>query len=122
MCQCIQPGPAALVPERKKFHSARDNVQLLLICLQVLAEFSPVADFREATCRQYEENSCSRGGFCNFMHLKPISRCALRLQQPKRVCAIMHWPLYVHIHFDDVSTLLAHQGPCWCTLPKHVDV
>ena len=41
---------------------------------QILAEFSPVADFREATCRQYEENSCSRGGFCNFMHLKPISR------------------------------------------------
>jgi hypothetical protein len=43
---------------------------------QILAEFSPVADFREATCRQYEENSCQRGGFCNFMHLKPISRCA----------------------------------------------
>jgi splicing factor U2AF 35 kDa subunit len=41
---------------------------------QILAEFSPVADFREATCRQYEENSCQRGGFCNFMHLKPISR------------------------------------------------
>lgn len=41
----------------------------------ILAEFSPVADFREATCRQYEENSCQRGGYCNFMHLKPISRC-----------------------------------------------
>jgi splicing factor U2AF 35 kDa subunit len=46
---------------------------------QILAEFSPVADFREATCRQYEENLCSRGGFCNFMHLKPISRCAVGL-------------------------------------------
>jgi Zinc finger C-x8-C-x5-C-x3-H type (and similar) len=42
----------------------------------ILAEFSPVADFREATCRQYEENSCQRGGYCNFMHLKPISRWA----------------------------------------------
>lgn len=42
---------------------------------QILAEFSPVADFREATCRQYEENQCKRGGYCNFMHLKPISRC-----------------------------------------------
>lgn len=41
---------------------------------QILAEFSPVADFREATCRQYEENQCKRGGYCNFMHLKPISR------------------------------------------------
>lgn len=37
-------------------------------------EFSPVTDFREATCRQYEENTCNRGGYCNFMHLKPISR------------------------------------------------
>ncbi|XP_074652374.1 splicing factor U2AF 26 kDa subunit-like isoform X1 [Tubulanus polymorphus] len=53
------------------------------------AELSPVTDFREACCRQYEmgcknrqntsnpsyENrECTRGGFCNFMHLKPISR------------------------------------------------
>lgn len=43
---------------------------------QIIAEFSPVADFREATCRQYEENTCNRGGYCNFMHLKPISKCA----------------------------------------------
>ena len=40
----------------------------------IMAEFSPVTDFREATCRQYEENTCGRGGYCNFMHLKPISR------------------------------------------------
>lgn len=40
-------------------------------------EFSPVTDFREATCRQYEENTCTRGGYCNFMHLRPISRYAL---------------------------------------------
>lgn len=40
----------------------------------IVAEFSPVTDFREATCRQYEENTCARGGYCNFMHLKPISR------------------------------------------------
>eukprot|EP00884_Botryococcus_braunii_P012973 jgi/Botrbrau1/21677/Bobra.43_1s0074.1 len=40
----------------------------------ILVEFSPVTDFREATCRQYEENTCSRGGYCNFMHLRPISR------------------------------------------------
>jgi hypothetical protein len=41
----------------------------------VVAEFSPVTDFREATCRQFEENTCNRGGYCNFMHVKPISRC-----------------------------------------------
>lgn len=40
----------------------------------ILVEFSPVTDFREATCRQYEENTCTRGGYCNFMHLRPISR------------------------------------------------
>jgi len=37
-------------------------------------ELSPVTDFREACCRQYEMGECTRGGFCNFMHLKPISR------------------------------------------------
>ncbi|OMO90235.1 hypothetical protein COLO4_19287 [Corchorus olitorius] len=40
----------------------------------IIVDFSPVTDFREATCRQYEENTCNRGGLCNFMHLKTISR------------------------------------------------
>eukprot|EP00897_Mesotaenium_endlicherianum_P008698 jgi/Mesen1/7857/ME000042S07299 len=40
----------------------------------ILVDFSPVTDFREATCRQYEENTCNRGGYCNFMHLRKISR------------------------------------------------
>uniref|UniRef100_A0A803N011 Uncharacterized protein n=1 Tax=Chenopodium quinoa TaxID=63459 RepID=A0A803N011_CHEQI len=39
----------------------------------IIVDFSPVTDFREATCRQYEENNCNRGGYCNFMHLKRIS-------------------------------------------------
>ncbi|KAI3878019.1 hypothetical protein MKW98_008296 [Papaver atlanticum] len=39
----------------------------------IIVDFSPVTDFREATCRQYEENTCNRGGYCNFMHLKKIS-------------------------------------------------
>lgn len=37
-------------------------------------EFSPVTDFKECRCRQYDDGSCSRGAFCNFMHLKHISR------------------------------------------------
>jgi splicing factor U2AF subunit len=49
----------------------------------VNAEFSPVTDFRESTCRQYEENTCNRGGYCNFMHIKPISRCG--------PAAVGHW-------------------------------
>eukprot|EP00850_Spirogloea_muscicola_P001464 SM000005S17261 [mRNA] locus=s5:1056707:1058813:- [translate_table: standard] len=40
----------------------------------IIADFSPVTDFREATCRQYEEQTCNRGGYCNFMHLRRISR------------------------------------------------
>ncbi|EPS57173.1 hypothetical protein M569_17648, partial [Genlisea aurea] len=40
----------------------------------IIVDFSPVTDFREATCRQYEEDSCNRGGYCNFMHLKRIGR------------------------------------------------
>lgn len=40
----------------------------------IIVDFSPVTDFREATCRQYDENTCNRGGYCNFMHLKKISR------------------------------------------------
>lgn len=40
----------------------------------IYAELSPVTDFREACCRQYEMGECTRSGFCNFMHLKPISR------------------------------------------------
>ena len=28
----------------------------------IVSEFSPVTDFREATCRQYEEGNCARGG------------------------------------------------------------
>uniref|UniRef100_A0A8C9H133 U2 small nuclear RNA auxiliary factor 1 like 4 n=1 Tax=Piliocolobus tephrosceles TaxID=591936 RepID=A0A8C9H133_9PRIM len=37
----------------------------------VHAELSPVTDFRESCCRQYE---MGYGGFCNFMHLRPISQ------------------------------------------------
>ncbi|KAJ0083861.1 hypothetical protein Patl1_30499 [Pistacia atlantica] len=40
----------------------------------IIVDFSPVTDFCEATCRQYEENTCNRGGYCNFMHLKRIGR------------------------------------------------
>uniref|UniRef100_A0A1J3GDU6 Splicing factor U2af small subunit A n=1 Tax=Noccaea caerulescens TaxID=107243 RepID=A0A1J3GDU6_NOCCA len=41
---------------------------------EIMVDFSPVTDFRESTCRQYEEDTCKRGGLCNFMHLKSISR------------------------------------------------
>ncbi|KAI8608018.1 hypothetical protein BC830DRAFT_1072461 [Chytriomyces sp. MP71] len=44
----------------------------------VWAELSPVTDFGEACCRQYENAECNRGGLCNFMHLKNVSRSLKR--------------------------------------------
>ena len=41
-------------------------------------EFSPVTDFQEARCRDYDETSCSRGGFCNFLHSKPVPTALIR--------------------------------------------
>jgi len=40
----------------------------------IVAEFSPVTDFRESSCRQYEMHECTRGGHCNFMHLREVPR------------------------------------------------
>jgi splicing factor U2AF subunit len=40
----------------------------------ISAEFSPVTDFREAKCRMFNEGHCDRGGYCNFMHPKHVSR------------------------------------------------
>ncbi|KAL3913582.1 MAG: hypothetical protein SGARI_000584, partial [Bacillariaceae sp.] len=41
-------------------------------------EYSPVTDFREARCRDYDEEACSRGGFCNFLHSKPCPTALIR--------------------------------------------
>lgn len=36
-------------------------------------EYSPVTDFREATCRQFEQKACQIGPYCNFLHIiQPI--------------------------------------------------
>jgi splicing factor U2AF subunit len=54
----------------------------------IYAELSPVTDFHEACCRQYQMGECPRGGFCNFMHLKPISnRLRRKLFSVKRAAA-----------------------------------
>lgn len=37
-------------------------------------EYSPVTDFSEARCRQYDDATCARGGYCNFLHVREPSR------------------------------------------------
>lgn len=37
-------------------------------------ELSPVTDFKEPRCRQYEEAMCGRGGYCNFIHWKYVPK------------------------------------------------
>uniref|UniRef100_A0AC34QWG0 Uncharacterized protein n=1 Tax=Panagrolaimus sp. JU765 TaxID=591449 RepID=A0AC34QWG0_9BILA len=39
----------------------------------IFAELSPVDNFRDAVCRQHDLGECSRGGFCNFLHIKHVS-------------------------------------------------
>jgi splicing factor U2AF subunit len=50
----------------------------------IAAEFSPVTDFREARCRQFDEDHCQRGGYCNFMHLKRVPRFLRKMLRKSR--------------------------------------
>lgn len=59
-----EQAAAALKAMQGRFYSGRP----------IIVDFSPVTDFREATCRQFEENNCNRGGYCNFMHVKKINK------------------------------------------------
>jgi splicing factor U2AF subunit len=38
------------------------------------AQYSSVTDFGNAKCKQYLDGSCKRGGYCNYMHIKPLSK------------------------------------------------
>jgi len=64
-----------------KFYEEEGAIKALEACRgryyggrPIVAELSPVTDFREARCRQYDIGECNRGGFCNFMHLAEPSR------------------------------------------------
>ena len=57
----------------------------------ICCEFSPVTDFSDARCRQYDEGNCNRGSFCNFMHLKHISQSFRR--------SLRHQMYYEHPEF-----------------------
>jgi splicing factor U2AF subunit len=44
----------------------------------VQAEFSPVTDFKEARCRDFDDTACARAGYCNFLHVKPVPACLIQ--------------------------------------------
>jgi len=44
----------------------------------ISAEYSPVADFREARCRAHHETRCTRVGACRFLHIKHIPKALKR--------------------------------------------
>ena len=50
----------------------------------VAPEYSPVSDFSEARCRQFDEDHCLRGGYCNFMHLRRIPRFLRKMMRELR--------------------------------------
>nr|GEX13050.1 splicing factor U2af small subunit B-like [Tanacetum cinerariifolium] len=63
-----QQGYDVLCDNQSAIHLAKNSMSPIIV------DFSPVTYFREATCRQYEENLCNRGGYCNFTHLKKINK------------------------------------------------
>ena len=40
--------------------------------LKMEVKYFPVMDFWEAQCLDFNKDTCSRGGYCNFMHIKPV--------------------------------------------------
>lgn len=51
----------------------------------VYCELSPVSNFAEANCRAYDNNQCSRGDHCNFMHTRrPSNELRAQLRQAQR--------------------------------------
>lgn len=41
---------------------------------QLVPEYSPVSDFREARCGMYEDGTCNRGDYCNFIHVHKVPK------------------------------------------------
>lgn len=69
----------------------------------ISVEYSPVMDFREARCRAFHETRCTRGGLCNFMHIKHI---------PKQVKRKVVQEMYqAHPDYPGAKAVLAQMLP-----------
>ena len=50
--------------------------------------YTHVVDFKDARCKQHEMGRCSKGGFCNFIHVREPNHALVRKlleRQPLRV-------------------------------------
>ena len=62
------------------------NLRGRYFCGRIIqAEYSPVTDFREGRCRQFDDKNCLRGGYCNFLHLKTIPKFAKKYLRMTRL-------------------------------------
>eukprot|EP01083_Nonionella_stella_P040455 109779_1 len=86
-------------------HKALINLRGRYYCGRIVqAEYSPVTDFREGRCRQFDEHNCLRGGYCNFLHLKSVPRFARRYLRRTRLRNRYRHPYGIHYkkkHRDD---------------------
>lgn len=41
-------------------------------------EYSPVTDFHQARCGEYDEGRCSSANVCNFLHVEPVPAALIR--------------------------------------------
>ena len=56
----------------------------------VYCDLLPVANFHEANCRAHDTNSCTRGGLCNFMHVRrPSNETRKRLKQAQEKTMVL---------------------------------
>ena len=58
-------------------------------------EYSPVTDFSEARCRQYDDATCARGGYCNFLHVREPSRPLRKHLERVSYCNLL---IYIYIY------------------------
>ncbi|KAJ4455040.1 putative Splicing factor U2af 38 kDa subunit [Paratrimastix pyriformis] len=78
----------------------------------IQAELSPVTEFKDARCRQFEQSDCNRAGMCNFIHERQISQ-DLRAKLMKRN---RHFRIR-GVHDFDGDDRRQHGGRVRLTLP-----
>ena len=44
----------------------------------VAEEYSPIENIKDGKCYRYEDGLCDKGGYCNFLHFKEISKSLIK--------------------------------------------